>query len=245
MAPPDHASSGQTVAPKPIRRWRHVLLGLAVARYVIPIAAIPLIPVLLPDRVPLLMLVRPGREIQLAAGGLNRVDGDPNLLITFLAFVPLMVIAVWVFFWLGQAWRPELVADDADGWLARVVPPDVFAQFRRLLTRRGPMLAFIGRIGALPPTILAAAAGTSDVNPRHYLMADFFGAVVGYSITVGVGWGLGRAYEDGGWWLTIAGLVLFVGVLTWISQWIRRENDRDDVPDTDVGQDTDASGPRP
>lgn len=211
------------------RRWRHVLLWAAVARYVIPIAALPLIPVLLPDRVPLLMLVRPGREVQLAAGGLNRVNGEPDLLVSFVAFVPLMVMAVWVFFWLGRAWRPELVAQDADGWLARVVPPEIFAQFRRLLARRGPMLAFIGRVGALPPTILAAAAGTSRVDTRRYLVADFVGAIVGYAIIVGVGWGLGAAYERGGWWLTILGLVLFFGVVAWISNWIRRENERDDA----------------
>jgi membrane protein DedA with SNARE-associated domain len=210
-----------------VRRWRRPLLVLAILRYVVPIAALPLIPVLLPDRVPLLMLVRPGREVQLAAGGLHRVNGEPDLWVAFLAFLPLMVGAVWVFFLLGRAWRPELVRDDTDGWLARIVPPEVFAQFRRLLERRGPMLAFIGRIGALPPTILAAAAGTSDVDARRYLVADFFGAIVGFAMTVGVGWALGTAYERGGWWLTIAGLLLFFAVVAWISNWIRRESERD------------------
>lgn len=209
------------------RRWRKALLAVAIARYVVPIAALPLVPALLPDRLILLMLLRPGREVQLAAGGLNRMNGEPDLFVAFLAFVPLMVVAVWAFFWLGRAWKPELIAQDADGWLARLVPPEIFHEFRRLLDRRGPMLAFIGRIGALPPTILAAAAGTSDVDPRRYLVADFLGAVVGFALTVGVGWGLGRAYERGGWWLTGIGLLLFFGVLAWVSSWIRREGDFD------------------
>lgn len=211
--------------PSRLQRWRRVLLGLAIARYVVPIAALPLIAVWLPERVNLLMLVRPGREIQLAAGGFARTTGEPNLFITFLAFLPLMVGGVWVFFWLGRAYQRELTEGRGADWLNRVVPPEIFAQFRRLLVRRGPMLAFLGRIGALPPTIMAAAAGTSDVDTRRYLMADFAGAVVGFTMTVGVGWLLGGAYQAGGWWLTGLGLVLFLAVITWISNWLRRETE--------------------
>jgi len=72
---------------------------------------------------------------------------------------------------------------------------------------------------------MAAAAGTSDVDTRRYLWADFAGAVVGFTMTVGVGWLLGGAYEVGGWWLTGVGLVLFLGVITWISNWLRRETE--------------------
>ncbi|HKJ55324.1 MAG TPA: VTT domain-containing protein [Nitriliruptoraceae bacterium] len=208
-----------------LHRWRHVLLGLAIARYAIPIAALPLIPVWLPDRIIPLMLVRPGREIQLAAGGLARTTGEPNLFVAFLAFLPLMLAAVWVFFFLGRAYRVELTEGEGAAWLNRVVPPETFAQFRRLLKRRGPMLAFLGRIGALPPTIMAAAAGTSDVNTTRYLAADAAGAVVGYTMTVGVGYALGSAYERGGWWLTVAGLLMFVVVIAWISNWLRRETE--------------------
>ncbi len=171
------------------------------------------------------MLLRPGREIQLAAGGLARTQGEPNLWLTFLAFLPLMVGGVWVFFFLGRAYKEELTEGKGAAWLNRIVPPEVFAQFRRLLARRGPMLAFLGRVGALPPTIMAAAAGTSEVDARRYLAADFAGAVVGYAMTVGVGYALGTAYERGGWWLTLIGLVLFMIVIAWISAWLRRETE--------------------
>jgi membrane protein DedA with SNARE-associated domain len=224
-----------TPADSRLHRWRRVLLGLAIARYVVPIAALPLIAVWLPERVNLLMLIRPGREIQLAAGGFARTTGEPNLLVTFLAFLPLMVGGVWVFFWLGRAYQYELVEGRGAEWLNRVVPPETFAQFRRLLVRRGPMLAFLGRIGALPPTIMAAAAGTSDVDTRRYLVADFAGAVVGFTMTVGVGWLLGGAYERGGWWLTAVGLVLFLAVITWISNWLRREHEAEAEDHATVG----------
>lgn len=240
---PDHVAAqpnGETPArvegdeladPSRLHRWRQVLLGLAIGRYVVPIAALPLLAVWLPDRVNLLMLVRPGREVQLAAGGLARTQGQPNLFVTFVAFLPLMVGGVWVFFWLGRAYQQELTEGKGADWLNRVVPPEVFAQFRRLLVRRGPMLAFLGRVGALPPTIMAAAAGTSDVDTKRYLVADFAGAVVGYAMTVGVGYALGTAYERGGWWLTIVGLVLFMGVIAWIGSWLRRETEAEGADD--------------
>lgn len=207
------------------RRLRGPLLVAAIARYLVPIAAIPLAPVLLPDRVELLTLLRPGKEVLLAAGGFHRTTAgaNPDLLVLFLAFLPLMVGGVWVFFWLGRAWQRELAMGDGPGWLDRLVPPDVFAQLQRLLTQRGPMLAFLGRVAALPPTIMAAAAGTSDVNARHYLVADFLGAVVSFATTVGAGWLLGEAWERGGLWLTVAGVVVLLVIITWATSWLRRE----------------------
>ena len=82
-----------------VRRWRGLLLGLAIARYVIPIGALALIPVLFPDRLELLTLLRPGKESLLAVGGIYRTSGgeQPDLLLAFLAFLPLMLFAVWVF----------------------------------------------------------------------------------------------------------------------------------------------------
>lgn len=247
---PDHADDGvvptgaddatrtgeaDVLVPRPAppetgaRRWRGVLLGLGIARYVIPIAAIPLVPLWFPDRMVELTLLRPGKEILLAAGGVYRTNGngEPDLLLLFLAFLPLMLFSVWGFFWLGRAWQYELEHGEGPSWLSRAVPPEDFARLQRLLERRGPAFAFLGRVAALPPTVMAAAAGTSNVDSRAYLVADFLGAIASFASTVWIGWWLGEAYERGGtWFLVVAVIGVFV-LMSWGTAWLRREPDPD------------------
>ncbi len=222
------------------RRFRGVLLALAVARYVIPIAAIPLVPLWFPDRMVELTLLRPGKEILLAAGGVYRTNGsgDPDLLLLFLAYLPLMLFSVWGFFWLGRAWQHELEHGQGPEWLSRAVPPDEFARYQRLLDRRGPTFAFIGRVAALPPTILAAAAGTSTVDTRRYLAADFAGAIVSFALMVWLGFGLGEAYERAGTWFLVLAVVTLFAIMSWASAWLRREPEPNDPDprDPDPGE---------
>lgn len=206
-----------------LRRW---VLVVAILRYAIPIAAIPLAPVLIPDRVGLLVLLRPSKEVLLLGGGLHRTQGDPALATMLVAYAPLMVAAVWVFFWLGRLYRDDLVAGRGPAWLSRMIPDETFAVARRVLDRRGPAIAVLGRLATLPPTALAAAAGTSDVDTRRYLVADTVGALASFALLVGVGAALGRAYERGGPWLTAAGLALLVGLLALLTRWVRREGER-------------------
>jgi membrane protein DedA with SNARE-associated domain len=202
------------------QRWRTPLLALSALRYLVPILALPLVPVLTPDDVGLLTLLRPGKEILLLAGGLSRTNGTPGWLIVFLAYLPLMVGGVWVFFGLGRAYAVELRNGEGPAWLSRAVPPDRLELAQRVLARRGPTVALVGRVAALPPTIIAAAAGVSDVSTRRYLAADLVGAILSFGIVFGVGLGLGAAYERGGPWLTGVGIVLVIAAASVASRWL-------------------------
>jgi membrane protein DedA with SNARE-associated domain len=221
-------------APEPSRTptpglplgWRRFVVAVAVLRYVIPLLAIPLIPVLITDRVPLLVLLRPQKEFLLLGGAQLRLSGEPSVLVLFAAYVPLMVVAVWAFFAVGRAYGPALRVGRGPRWLQRALPPDQLEVAQRVLARRGPLIAVLGRIAALPPTVLAAAAGVSDVSARRYLVADAIGAVAGFAITVTVGYGLGRAYEQGGVWLTVGGVALFLGLVVLLTRWLRAEGER-------------------
>lgn len=216
-------------APAERAGLRRVVLVLAALRYLIPIAAIPAIPALIAsDRLALLVLLRPTKEFLLLSGGVSRTTGDPTVALLFAAYAPLMIGGVWAFFALGRVYADELRDGDGPAWLDRMIDPDTLRITQRVLERKGPAIAILGRIAALPPTIVGAAAGTSDVDARRFLLADLVGALLAFGITVGAGMALGDAYERGGPWLTAAGVVLLVAMVVLLTRWIRREAARID-----------------
>jgi membrane protein DedA with SNARE-associated domain len=224
-----HVPTEPTAAAAP--GWRRVVVSIAVLRYVVPLLAIPLIPLLIVDQVPLLVLLRPQKEFLLLGGGQLRVRGDPGVGLLFAAYVPLMIGAVWAFFAVGRAYGPALRAGAGPRWLQRALPAEQLEVARRVLARRGPAIAVLGRIAALPPTVVAAAAGLSDVSARRYLAADAVGAIAAFAITVGAGYALGRAYEAAGAWITAVGVLLFLSLVLLLTRWLRAEADRHaDVP---------------
>ncbi len=220
------------VSERPIASgWRRFSLAVVIARFAVPLAAIPAIPWLLINDISLLVLVRPQKEFLLVGGGQSRYLGEPDLLLLFLAFLPLGLLAVPAFFVIGRAYQSVLRSGDGPAWLHRAIPPRQLELAQRVIARRGPLIAVLGRLAAMPPTVLAAAAGLSDVSWRRYLAADAFGAIVAVSATLGVGYALGRAYQDSGIWLTVTGVVLFGVIIALMTIWIRREADRDDGRD--------------
>jgi membrane protein DedA with SNARE-associated domain len=210
-------------------RWRRFSLAVVIARFAIPLAAIAAIPFLLVNNISLLVLLRPQKEFILVGGGQSRFLGEPELWLLFLAFLPLGLLVVPAFFVVGRAYRGALEDGDGPGWLHRAIPPRQLQLAQQVLAHRGPSIALLGRIAALPPTVLAAAAGLSDVDWRRYLLADAVGAVIAVSATLAAGFALGRAYEDGGPWITGIGVGLFFVLILLLTHWIRREAERHDT----------------
>ena len=208
--------------------WRRLALAVVVLRFAIPLAAVPLIPFLIRNDITLLVLLRPQKEFLLVGGGQTRYLGEPGILPLLLAYLPLGVLAVTAFFVVGRAYRTALSTGSGPTWLHRAIPPRQLELAQRVLAKRGPTIALIGRIAAMPPTVLAAAAGTSPVSAPRYLVADGIGALLSFAMVVGVGLGLGRAYEEGGVWLTVVGVALFAAMIGLVTWWIRREAQRDD-----------------
>ncbi len=210
--------------------WRRLCLGIVALRFAIPLAAIPLIPWLLTRDIVLLVLLRPQKEFLLVGGGQSRFLGEPDPVLLFLAFLPLGLLTVPAFFVVGRAYGARLRDGTAPRWLRGAISPRHVEIGQRVLARRGPLIALIGRFAALPPTVLAAAAGVSDVSWRRYLAADAAGAVLSAAATIVFGFALGRAYQDGGLWLTIVGVALFGVVILLLTRWLRREANRVDDP---------------
>ena len=218
------ASEATGAAAPPPALLQRVAIGVAIARYAIPLAVIPAIPFLIArGELALLVLLRPQKEFLLLAAAQLARTGAPSVALLFAAYVPLMIVAVWAFFVVGRMFRPALDDGEAPRWLTRLLPPQQLDVARRVLARRGPLIAVMGRMAALPPTIMAAAAGASDVDGRRYLAADLVGALGSFALMVGAGLVLGEAYDEYGIWITVAGLMVLVALIALITRWVRNE----------------------
>jgi membrane protein DedA with SNARE-associated domain len=203
-------------------RFRGALLGLALARGGVSALAIPLVPLLWRDHFLSLVLLRPTKEVLLAAGFGIRL-GNLQLPLVALASIPLMVLGVWLFFALGRAFADDVHERDLPGLAGRMLPRHRIFQLSRVLDRKGPKVVFLGRLAVFPSSMMAAAAGASGMRPGRFLVADGLGALAALSLVVGLGYGLGEAYERGGIWLTGLGLAVAAGLLVALGRWLRAD----------------------
>src|SRR6476469_615834 len=90
-----------------ISSLRTPLLWLALVRAVLGVIAIPLAPFLYKEHFIVLVLLRPTKEVLLAGGFLVK-RGDLNLFALLAAAIPLAILGVWHFYYLGRAFATEI-----------------------------------------------------------------------------------------------------------------------------------------
>lgn len=189
------------------------LLVAAGIRAVLGVAAIPLVPFLYREHFAVLVLLRPTKEVLLAAGFQVR-RGDANLLLVVLAAVPLAIFGVWLFFFLGQAFSKELQEGEGLPRFAdRLLPTEKIKDLCAVLEDKGPKVIFLGRLATFPSSLLAAAAGASGMRARKFLPADLLGASAGIAEVLVAGYLLGEAYKKAGPWLTGVGVIALLAML--------------------------------
>ena len=181
-------------------------------RGVLAVIAIPLAPILYRDHFVALVFLRPTKEVLLAAGFLTR-EGEVGALPVLAAAVPLALFGVWLFYALGRAYRDEIIKADLPGIAGRVLSPKRINELRNGLCERGWWVVVVGRLAVFPSSLMAAAAGTSDMPARRFLIADGIGATLSVAAAFGAGFLLGEAYEEAGPWLTGIGVAALVAVV--------------------------------
>jgi membrane protein DedA with SNARE-associated domain len=207
---------------------RAVPLVLAGLRGVLGIVAIPLAPALYKHHFVVLVLLRPTKEVLLAGGFLFR-DGKVGLVEMILASVPIALCAVWLFYWLGRALSDEIQSGEGlPKWATKVLPPERIKALGRVLERKGWGVVVAGRLAAFPSTLLAAAAGMSDMPARTFISADALGGALSIALSIGAGYLFGSAYKRAGPWLTGVGVVVLLGLLVVVGRWLKREGGRSD-----------------
>lgn len=209
----------------PARRYRTPLLWLAGVRAALGVAAVPLAPFLYEEHFILLVLLRPTKEVLLAAGFLVR-RGEVNPLAVVVAALPLAVLAVWQFFFLGRSFSEEIQQGNGLPKLAqRLLPTDRIKKLCAALDRRGPRLIFLGRLATFPSSLLGAAAGASNLDARKFLPADALGAIVSIAEVMIAGYLLGEAYKRAGPFLTGVGVLALLAMLFVMGRTLTRDDD--------------------
>lgn len=208
-------------------RLRTTLVWVALVRAVLGVVAIPLAPFLYREHFVVLVLLRPTKEVLLAAGFFIR-RGEVNLALVVLAATPLAILSVWHFFYLGRAYSEEIRTGEGLPRPAdRLLPPQRINKLCRVLERKGQRLVFVGRLASFPSTLLGAAAGATQMAPRAFLPADLAGAVASVAEVLVAGYLLGAAYKEAGAWLTGLGVVVLLGLLIVMGRALARDGGGD------------------
>ena len=202
-----------------LRKW---LLALAAVRIVVGLVAIPLAPFLYREHFMVLVLMRPTKEVLLAGGFLAKL-GRVDVLPLLIAALPLTILGVWQFYYLGRLYADHIASGKLPGPARRLLRPDRIKKMERLLRRKGLRLVFLGRLAAFPSTVVAAAAGSGDMRSRDFLPIDAAGAVLSIAEVVGAGYLLGETYDEAGPWITGAGVAALLIAAVVIARFLRRE----------------------
>lgn len=203
-------------------RLRQSLLVLAAVRLAIGLLAIPLAPFLYREHFIVLVLMRPTKEVLLAGGFLVRL-GRVDVVPLIAAAIPLSLLGVWQFYYLGRQYADQIASGDLPGWVGRILRRDRIKAMQKLLDRKGTRLVFLGRLAAFPSTVLAAAAGSSDMRSREFLPMDAAGAFCSFIEVVGAGFVLGETYDEAGPWVTAIGVAILVVAALIVARFLRRD----------------------
>lgn len=201
-------------------RLKVPLLWFAGARVVIGVIAIPLAKFLYKKHFLILVLMRPTKDVLLAGAILAKSNHTINVVQMALAALPLTVLGVWNFFYLGQAWSSEINSGKMPGFGGRILPKEKVKDLEKVLRKKGVRLIFFGRIAAFPSALVAAAAGSSKMPSRKFLPPDGLGAVIAMVEVVGAGYLLGHAGKAP---VTIIGVIVLAGLSIAFGRYLRRE----------------------
>lgn len=209
-------------------KLRGSLLAIAAVRIVIGVLAIPLAPFLYKEHFLILVLMRPTKEVLLAAGFLIRL-GKIWWVPVIAAAVPLAILGVWQFYYLGRQYASEIRSGDMPWWARRILPPDKVKVMQGLLKKKGMKLVILGRLAVFPSSVVASAAGSGNVRSKDFLPADLIGGLLSIAEVIGAGFALGYAYKRAGPWITVAGVGVLAVIAFIVARGLRREGKRQDA----------------
>lgn len=213
---------------KKTSKLKVVLLWLAGVRVVLGIAAIPLAKFLYEDHFLWLVLLRPTKEVILAGAFLAKQSDKPFLLLQLvIAAVPLSILGVWHFYYLGRLYSKEIKAGKLPGIGSRLLPTEKIRKLQKVLRKKGGKLIFLGRLAAFPSALMGAAAGSSNMASKEFLPPDGLGGLAAIAEVIAVGYLLGSLFNTDdpktSWLITGLGVAALFALLVLLGKYLNRE----------------------
>lgn len=210
------------------RKRKKILLVLAGLRTVLGVAAILLAKFLYEDHFLVLTMMRPTKEVFLAGAFLAKQGDEPALLLKIiLAGLPLSIAGVWLSYLLGRQFSAEIGKKELPGIAGRILPVKKVRKLEKVLSKKGPRLVFLGRLAAFPSSVIGAAAGSSDMALRRFILADGMGAVFAIVEVMSLGYVLGSFFDKDdpatSWAITGLAVAATFGLLFLLGRYLKRE----------------------
>ena len=207
MASPNAPSLPWTGRPA---REDKIILAAFAASGILPLALMPLVPVLVASHPALLELIRGSTASIINMGARARV-GDESIVAAVLLGVPSLMMFDWASWWAGRRWGDRVFV-----WLLGGPSPRTerrLARLHRVEARFGPVAVVLAYLLPLPRALVYAAVGDGGMRLWVFLVLDALGTLLWTALLAFAGWQLGQSAVDVadqiaryGLWVTI-GLV--------------------------------------
>ena len=189
---PRHPSNLTPWTGTAVREDKIILAAFAAAA-VVPLALLPLVPVLVASHPALLELIRGSTGSIINMGARARV-GEASIVAAVLLGVPSLMMFDWAFWWAGRRWGDRVFV-----WLLGGSGPRTgkrLARLHRVEGRFGPAAVVLAYFLPVPTGLVYAAVGDGGMRLWVFLLLDAFGTLLWTTALALAGWQLGQTAVD-------------------------------------------------
>jgi membrane protein DedA with SNARE-associated domain len=170
-----------------------IILAAFAAAAVLPLALLPLVPVLVASHPALLELIRGSTASIINMGARARV-GEASIVAAVLLGVPSLMMFDWAFWWAGRRWGDRVFV-----WLLGGPGPRTekrLARLHRVEGRFGPAAVVLAYFLPVPTGLVYAAVGDGGMRLWVFLLLDAVGTLLWTTALALAGWQLGQTAVD-------------------------------------------------
>jgi membrane protein DedA with SNARE-associated domain len=169
-----------------------IIGGIAVSGF-LPLAMLPLVPVLVSSHPALLELLRGSTASIINMGARARI-GQASLAEAVLLAVPSLMMFDWLYWWAGRRW-----GDGVFVWLLGGPGPKTVQRLDRLHrieARAGPAAVVLAYVLPIPSALVYAAVGEGGMRLGVFLVLDVLGTLLWTGLLSAAGYAFGRSAVD-------------------------------------------------
>jgi membrane-associated protein len=193
-----------------------ILLSALVASAIVPLALLPLVPMLASSHPALLELIRGSTPSIINMGARAKV-GDASIVAAALLGVPSLMMFGWAYWWAGRRWGDRVFV-----WLLGGQGPRTerrLARLHRIEARLGPAAVVLAYFLPVPTGLVYAAVGDGGMRLWVFLLLNTLGTLAWTTLLALAGWELGQAAVDVADMVARYGLWVTIGLVVVIILW--------------------------